>query len=119
MDNKIMLIDSERLIGLMVAKRMKSCGYSVCELQSSGEEALKVIPQEAPDLVVMDVLLSGDLDGIESAGIIKRRYGIPIIFFTGYQDKKTIQRAWEVKPIAILDKFVPFSELKAAIDLVF
>ncbi len=118
MEKKILLIDSETLIGLMIAKRMNSLGYKVMEPQTTGEKALKLISRMAPDLVIMDVILSGEVDGLETAEIITRRYGIPIIFFTSYQDEKTIQRAWQIRPFAVLDKFVPFSELKAVIDLV-
>ncbi len=65
----------------------------------------------------MDVVLSGELDGIETAEIIKERYGIiPIIFFTSYHDEKIIQRARKVQPVAMIDKFVPFSAVKEAIN---
>ncbi len=118
MAKKILLIDSETLVGLMVSKRLKRLGYSVMEPLVTGEKAVQLIDVLIPDLVIMDVLLSGEMGGLETAGIISQRYGIPIIFFTSYLDEKTIEKAWKIKPVAILDKFIPFSELKSAIDLV-
>ncbi len=116
MVNKIMFIDSEILVGKMVVKRLAGSGYDVIELQTRGEDALQILQEEMPDLIIMDVILSGILNGLETAKIITCRYKIPIIFFTTYHEKSIIQRVQKLKPAAILDKFVPFEEIRAVIE---
>ncbi len=82
------------------------------------EEAIACAEQEQPDVVLMDVSLDGELDGIEAAIQIKTRFGIPIIFMTGYSDKELMQRVEEAEPIACFVKPVEMKDLKSAIESV-
>ena len=112
----ILVVEDEVLIGLMLAKKLRSLGYLVAEVVTSGEEAVTVAGKTAPSVILMDVTLTGNMDGIEAANIIKKRFDIPIIIFTGYNDAQLFEQARQVEPVAILAKMAPLSDIVAAIE---
>ena len=113
---KVMVVEDEILIGLMLAKNLRSIGYVVNEVATSGEEAIDRVSLEQPEVIMMDVTLAGDMSGIEAARRIKAEHGIPIIIFSGYSDKDFHEQARQIEPVAVLSKMGPFSEITAAID---
>ncbi len=119
MNKKILIVEDEVLLGLMLSENITAFGFTVSKVATSGEEAVLSVNAEQPDAILMDIGLGGDLNGIEAAKKIKDNYDIPILFFTGYQDEKLYQQAMEVKPAAILDKLGPTSELKEAMTTLF
>ena len=90
-------------------------GYNVCELVSTGEEAVEREKREKPDLVIMDVILNGRINGIEAAMQIRSRSDIPIVFITGYDEGKLIERIKSLKSSAYLIKPFTPKELQSAI----
>ena len=113
---KVMVVEDEILIGLMLAKNLRSIGYVVSEVATSGEEAIDRVSLEQPEVIMMDVTLAGDINGIEAARRIKAEHGTPIIIFSGYSDKDFYEQARQIEPVAVLSKMGPFSEITAAID---
>jgi two-component system, response regulator PdtaR len=95
---------------------LSDLGYYVCKPVTSGEEAIKNVEQDKPDIILMDINLNGEMDGIEAAKEIRFRYSIPIIFSTGDKDKETKERAKVAEPAGYFIKPVDCEDLKLAID---
>jgi CheY-like chemotaxis protein len=91
--HKIVIVEDEGLIAADVKGRLERAGYDVPGIAASGGEALQLIRAESPDLVLMDVRLSGDLDGIQIAHKVHNELDIPVVFLTAYEDRETLQRA--------------------------
>ncbi len=113
---KIMVVEDEILIGLMLVKNLRSSGYIVNEVITTGEEAVERSCLEHPDVVLMDVTLAGDMTGIEAAKKIKEGCEIPVIIFSGYNDESFLEQAWQAEPAAVLNKMGPFSDITEAIE---
>lgn len=95
-------------MALNIRNRLKNLGYTVPATASSGEEAIRKVELTNPDLVLMDIMLKGEMDGIEAAQIIKSRFSIPIIYLTAYTDIETLERAKLTEPAGYIAK--PFKE---------
>ena len=94
-------------------------GYNIVGIAASGEDAIKKCGKIKPDLVLMNIMLKGDLDGIETAQKIRNLYNIPFIYLTGYLDNRIIERAKITKPYGYISK--PFDDpgIKNAIEMAF
>jgi two-component system, response regulator PdtaR len=101
---RIMIVEDERITAEDIKKGLISVGYEVPAIVSSGEEAVKKAEEIQPDLVLMDVKLEGDLDGIDAAERIRSQYGIPIIYLTAFSDVNTVQRAKITEPSGFILK---------------
>jgi CheY-like chemotaxis protein len=113
---KVMIVEDEVLIGLMLARKLRSFGYDVSDVVTSGEDAIVRVAFERPEVILMDVTLAGNLSGIEAARIIKDTYAIPIIIFSGYDDRLFYEQAEALEPVAVLKKMGPVSDITAAIE---
>ncbi len=113
----ILIVEDERIVARDIEKRLKKLGYQVVASVASGEEALRQARLTLPDLVLMDIQLKGQLDGIQTAEHIHNDLDIPIIFLTAYADDETLQRAKVTEPFGYIVK--PFDErdLHAAIEV--
>ncbi len=105
---KILVVEDEHIVAMDLQCRLSSLGYEVPETASSGEEAVEKAGRLRPDLILMDIFLGGDMDGIEAGGKIKELYNIPIIYITAYADANTLQRAKLTEPFGYILK--PFEE---------
>ncbi len=120
MKKTILIVEDEILIGMMLVQNMLKIGYQPCQdVATSAEEAIAAVKNEQPDVILMDISLAGNMDGIEAAQIIKQEYDIPVLFFTGYRDAQLIKRAEAVNPVAILDKLGPPEALQEALSSLF
>ena len=115
---KVMIVEDELITAEAIAILLKKLNYNPIAIVSSGEEAISKIKNLNLDLILMDIILAGTMDGIETAKIINTNYNIPIIFITAYGDKKTLNRAklsepygYIVKPITNEDDLLPTIEL--------
>ncbi|GJL78951.1 MAG: hypothetical protein NPINA01_19400 [Nitrospinaceae bacterium] len=106
--NKILVVEDESIVAAHIAESLKHSGYKVTDTVSYGEQAVESVMQNRPDLVLMDVVLVGPMDGIEAGEVIYSNFDIPIIFLTAYSDKKTLARAKKIGPFGYLVK--PFKE---------
>jgi CheY-like chemotaxis protein len=117
--HKILVVEDEGIVALDLGMTLQQMGYIVTGAATSGEEAVQMAIETMPDLVLMDICLRGQMDGIEASREIRQRLGVPIIFLTAFADEKTIQRAESVMPAGFLRKPFVESELletiKAAI----
>ncbi len=116
---KILLAEDEVLIAHCLKMELELNGYDVCSFVSNGEEAVEIAKKEDPNIILMDIHLSGKMDGIEASKKILEHHKIPIIFMTGYNDKAIYERAQKINPVAYLEKPIEFFEIQPIIDSVF
>lgn len=113
----IVIVEDEVVVAMELESRLIDLGYRVSGTAGTGTEALELTKRTMPDLVLMDVRLSGDMDGIEAARAIRDRHNIPVVYVTAHADDETLQRAKLTFPFGYIVK--PFSEqdLRAAIEV--
>ncbi len=112
---KILIVEDEALISEGLREDIIDLGFVLPKVVNSGEKALKSIKADKPDLILMDIQIKGDMDGIEVAEIIKKENGPPVIFLTAYGNKEFIRRAKITEPFGYLIKPVDCHELNSTI----
>ena len=93
MKRRILLVEDEIIIASSIQKWLEDINYTVTGIAPSAEKAMMLIEQQIPDLILMDIMLQGDMDGIDLADKIHEKYSVPIIFLTAYSDENTLERA--------------------------
>lgn len=114
----IMVVEDENIIALDIKNRLGRLGYNIVAVVPSGEEAVKVAGKIKPDLVLMDIVLRGSMNGVETAERIVEETNIPIIFLSSFSDKDTLSKADKVTHYGYLIKPFNERELKNKIDLI-
>ncbi|MCJ7600098.1 MAG: ATP-binding protein [Desulfobulbaceae bacterium] len=114
---KIMLVEDEAVTALDLESNMIKLGYEVPAVVASGEEAVRKAAELHPDLILMDIILVGPMDGIEAADEILKSNAIPIIFLTAYADAETIRRAKATEPFGYLSKPCNYATIKSTIEV--
>jgi hypothetical protein len=114
---QIMVVEDERLVALALEQCLKAIGHEVVALVTTGQEAIRKAGELEPDLVLMDIRLKGDIDGIEAATRIHDSYKTPVVYLTAYSDDNTLERARIAQPYGYVLK--PFEEksLKSAVAM--
>ena len=92
-NNTILLVEDEVIIAENLILRLNNLGYDVLPYVNTGEKALEILLNTSPDLVLMDIHIKGNMDGIETANEISRKYSIPVVYLTSLSDELTISRA--------------------------
>ncbi len=105
---RVLVVEDERIVAFHLCQRLSKLGYSVVGVLSSGRQTLDRIDELQPDVVLMDVHIDGDLDGIETASRLRDCTGVPVIYLTAHAEESTLDRARATKPYGFLLK--PFSE---------
>ena len=98
MTSRVLIVEDERLVAQHIAQLLKSDGYEICAIASDGATALKKIAEFYPDLILLDIRIKGEIDGIEVAERIKSLYSIPIVYLTAFSDGETLERAQKTNP---------------------
>ncbi len=114
---KILIVEDEGIEALDLQQRLTTLGYSAQDIASTGEEAVKMAEETSPDLVLMDIMLGGEIDGVMAAEQIQARSDIPIIYLTAYADEDTLQRAKVTEPYGYIVKPLKERELHITIDM--
>lgn len=117
MKAKILIVEDSFIVALHLQTTLESDNYEVVAKLDSGEGALAFLEKNRPDLVLMDIMLNGEMDGIETATVIKSKYNIPVIYITALTDKETIQRAKITEPFGYLTKPFEDREIFTVIDM--
>lgn len=113
---KILIVEDEAIIAMRLQMELNNAGYEVCQMVASGKDAIKSVEDEKPDMVLMDIRLAGEMDGIEAAQEILSRYETSIVFMTGYTDEDVMERAKKLEPTAYLIKPVRVYDIDSIID---
>jgi len=101
---KILIVEDEVLTAIILKRNLEKAGYQVAKSVVSGEDAVKTAMEMEIDIVLMDIRLAGEMDGIDAAAEIQKIRITPIIFCTGYDDEETKNRADKLNPLAFLNK---------------
>jgi light-regulated signal transduction histidine kinase (bacteriophytochrome) len=117
MSSKILVVEDETIIAMELGLQLKRMGYDVVGRVDSGARAIEKATELHPDLILMDIVMPGEMDGIDASKQIISKQNIPIIFLTAYADEKYIKRAREVGPFGYLVKPYEDRELRAAIEV--
>ena len=114
---RILLVEDDDIIAKVTDWRLKNLGYEVCGRAVSASEAMELVVKAMPDLVLMDINIKGDVDGIDTANMIKKGFNIPVVYVTSHSDGPTIERARATKPDGFIVKPFDDNDLRGAIEL--
>lgn len=114
---RILVVEDEPIISLDIQSTLRAMGHEISGVAVLGEEALEKACELHPDLVLMDIKLSGELDGVEAAAHIRKLLQIPVIFLTAYSEDTTLERAKATEPYGYLIKPLVERDLRIAIEM--
>lgn len=112
-----MIVEDEIITAAALRKDLQNLGYSICSLATSGEKAIKTAEQEQPDVILMDIILSSEIDGFQVGREIQSRFGIPIIYMSGYPVDMVKEKTGITEPYEYLVKPLVSFDLKKAIEV--
>ena len=113
--NKILVVEDESIVAEDLRRSLEKMEYTVTGIVYSGEDAIKKAGETRPDLVLMDIMLQGKMDGIEAAGKIRSDFDIPVVYLTAYGDESIQERAKITEPFGYIIK--PFKERELKINI--
>jgi len=114
---KILVVEDERIIAKDIKMSLEGLGYDVCALVASGEDVIEMAKRENPDLLLMDIMLKGEIDGIETVNQLRSHLDVPVVYLTAYADDNILQRAKVTEPMGYLIKPFKDRELHSAIEM--
>jgi PAS domain S-box-containing protein len=113
----ILIVEDNNIVMLELKDRLEEMGYNVIDTSSSGPDAIKKAELHKPDLIIMDIRLKGDMDGIETSASIKKSMEVPIVYLTAHADDNTLQRAKITEPYGYIIKPFEERELNTALEM--
>jgi len=115
----VLVVEDESIVSKDIQYSLKKLGYNVVGVAATGHKAIELCGEKLPDIILMDIMLKGDINGIEASTRIKEVYNIPVIFLTAYADENTLSKAKVTEPYAYIIK--PFKEidLHTSIEMAF
>jgi two-component system, response regulator PdtaR len=116
-EEKVLVIEDENITALEIQTKLESWGYEVVGLAGSGEDAIRIANEKGTDLILADIVLRGDMDGIDAVERISHRFDVPVIYLTAHADGDTFKRAKLTKPSGYVIKPFDDTELKYSIEI--
>ncbi len=116
---RIMVVEDEGITAMNIKVSLEDMGYVVTSISVTGEDAVNNVVEDRPDLILMDIILKGEIDGIEAAEQIRARFGTPIVYLTAYSDEAMIKRIKKTEPTGYIVKPFDEKELRIAIEIAF
>ncbi len=113
----IVVVEDEGITAKEIEQLLTGMGYDVPGLAKTGAEALALVEDHRPDLVLMDIQLKGEMDGVEAAGQVRARFGIPVVYLTANADRETVARASETTAFGYIVKPFHKEELRANVEI--
>lgn len=114
---RILVVEDEAIVAMDIANTLRNLGHEVTDTVPSGEQAIASVKENRPNVILMDIILKGEMDGIQTAEQIRAQYSIPVIFLTAYADEKTLERAKITAPCGYLTKPFEETDLRIAIEV--
>ena len=105
----VLVVEDESIVSKDIQHSLKKLGYNVVGAASTGERAFELASKEKPDIILMDIMLKGDMNGVETAQKVKEELQIPVIYLTAYADESTLEKAKVTEPYGYIIK--PFKEV--------
>lgn len=113
----VLVVEDERIVARDLQETLSSMGYNAYAIASSADEAVARASERCPDIVLMDIRIKGNRDGIETAEILRRNFDVPVIYLTAHVDEATIERAKKTEPYGYLLKPVKSAELRSVLEM--
>jgi signal transduction histidine kinase len=113
----VLIVEDERIVAKDLQQTLSGMGYDAFAIASSAEEAIARASEKCPDIVLMDIRIKGTRDGIQTAEILRSKFGVPVVYLTAHADEATIERAKHTEPYGYLLKPVKSAELRSAIEV--
>ena len=107
----VLIVEDELIIALMIERMVQNLGHKVLAKVTSGEAAIEAAKEHRPDVILMDIRLQGEMDGIDAMSVIRRTSNIPVIFITGNSDENYRKRVQEADPLGFLTKPITQGDL--------
>jgi CheY-like chemotaxis protein len=117
MSSQIIIVEDERLVAQDIAQILKDVGYTVCAIASDGKTAIQKITEFSPDLVLLDIRIKGEIDGVEVGEHIRSFFAIPVIYLTAFSDTETLNRAQSTHPMGYVLKPFRREQLLSSITI--
>ena len=114
---RILIVEDEAIIAMGIESNLQSLGYEVTSIVNTGEKAIQNAEKDKPDLILMDIRIKGEMDGIDTAEVIRNNFGIPVIFSTAYLDQERIDRAKITMPFGYVLKPIQERDLKVTLEM--
>jgi CheY-like chemotaxis protein len=114
---RVLIVEDETITARDLRHCLESLNYEVCGIAITGNEAVYLANQTQPDLVLMDIRLQGEMNGIEAAGMIYQQLCIPVVFLTAFSDEETLQNALQIIPFGYLTKPFELATLKTTVQV--
>ena len=114
---RILVVEDERIVAKDLQSQLEKLGYAVPGVASSGAEALQKAAETRPDLILMDIRLKGEMDGVETSQLVRDQFNIPVIYLTAYADENTLKRAKITEPFGYIVKPFEERELRTNIEI--
>ncbi len=114
---RILIVEDESIVAFDLSSRLEAMGFKVIGIASNGVTAIEIAKKELPDMVLMDIMLGGEIDGIETAKKINESNFIPVIYLTAYSDPGTLERAKLSEPFGYILKPFEEQELRSTIEM--
>ncbi len=114
---KVLIVEDEMIISLLIEKMVQKLGHKVIAKVTTGEEAVVLAAEYNPDLILMDIRLQGEIDGIEAMVRIKKKANIPVIYITGNTDEMYRNKINETDYLAFLTKPISINELSRSFGM--
>ncbi len=114
---KILIVEDERITAEAIKKLLQNLGYVVTAIVATGPDAIEAVEADEPDLILMDIMLRGEMDGIEAALHIRKRFDMPLIYLTAYADGQVLERAKITGPYGYIVKPVFERDLHSNIEM--
>ncbi len=118
MSKKILIVEDNFIIQMFLEEILSRLGHEVLDSADNGDDALAIIKLQSPDVILLDIGLSGGWNGIDLAGIINEKYNVPFVFLTGNSDYVTLEKAKNKNPLHILNKPIDEDKLKMEFDII-
>ena len=115
--SKLLIVEDEAIIGLQLEETLESMGFEVVGRAMSGKEAVSMAKKFKPDLILMDIVMPGGMNGIQAAKKIQAKSDIPIIFITGHADEKWLEQAKSIKPLGYILKPFHDHQVRAMVEI--
>jgi CheY-like chemotaxis protein len=117
-NKRIAVVEDEGIVAMDISKCLSSLGYEVVFVADSGEKAIENLVSMPADLILMDVELKGELNGLETAMIVKEKNNIPVVFLTAFEDETTLKKIGSITSDGFLVKPFEDEELKKTVERV-
>lgn len=117
MGARVLVVEDESIVAMGIKHKLQNLGHSVVDMVATGEDAIKSARENHPEIILMDIVLKGEIDGIEATQIIRKKQDIPVIYLTAYADEEMLSRAKVTEPYGYIIKPFKSSEINANIEM--